>query len=42
MQPKLKIKKGDNLLLCGFGVGLSWGNCILDLHDVKFTNISKL
>ena len=30
------------LLLSGFGVGLSWGNCILDLHDVKFTKILKL
>ena len=30
------------LLLSGFGVGLSWGNCILDLYDVKFTNILKL
>ncbi len=24
-----KIKKGDYLFLCGFGVGLSWGACIL-------------
>jgi len=24
-----KIKKGDHILLCGFGVGLSWGACVL-------------
>lgn len=23
-----RLKKGDTLLLCGFGVGLSWGTCI--------------
>ena len=39
---KKKKVKNTKLLLSGFGVGLSWGNCILDLHDVKFTNIAKL
>jgi 3-oxoacyl-[acyl-carrier-protein] synthase III len=24
------------LLLCGFGIGLSWGACILDIADAKF------
>ncbi|MBN2682933.1 MAG: ketoacyl-ACP synthase III [Bacteroidales bacterium] len=26
-----KIKEGNKLLLCGFGVGLSWGSVIVDL-----------
>lgn len=25
-----RIKPGDNVLICGFGVGLSWGTCLLE------------
>lgn len=28
-----KIKDGDNILLVGFGGGLTWGSCILKWHD---------
>ena len=29
LKEKLNKIKGDHILLCGFGVGLSWGACIL-------------
>ena len=29
------IKKNDLLLLSGFGVGLSWGSCIIKWHDLN-------
>jgi len=25
-----KFKKGDKLILCGFGVGLSWGSILVE------------
>lgn len=28
--------KPHKLLFCGFGIGLSWGVCIMDIHDAKF------
>ncbi len=38
-----KKLKNTKLLISGFGVGLSWGNGIVDLgKNIKFTNISKL
>lgn len=27
------------LLLCGFGIGLSWGTCLLDIADAKFPDL---
>ena len=42
LNEKKKIKN-SKLLLSGFGVGLSWGNSILDIgENVKLTNISYL
>lgn len=41
LNEKNKIKNAK-ILISGFGVGLSWGVGILDLKDVKFTNIAKL
>lgn len=29
----------DKVLLCGFGVGLSWGGCVVDLSKVKLAGI---
>lgn len=33
------IKSSQKVILSGFGVGLSWGHCLLSLEDIK---ISKL
>lgn len=30
------VMGSKKLLLCGFGIGLSWGVCILDVADAKF------
>jgi 3-oxoacyl-[acyl-carrier-protein] synthase-3 len=27
------------LLLSGFGIGLSWGSCILDIENAKFPEL---
>jgi 3-oxoacyl-[acyl-carrier-protein] synthase-3 len=27
------------LLLCGFGIGLSWGTCILDIDQAVFPEL---
>ena len=32
---KKRIKKNDLLLLSGFGVGLSWGSCIIKWNNIK-------
>ena len=41
LNAKNKVKN-SKVLISGFGVGLSWGNGIIDLGDVKFTNVSKI
>lgn len=38
---KKKIQN-SKLFMSGFGVGLSWGSVLLDLKDVKYTNLSKI
>jgi len=35
-----QIDKGDNMLLSGFGVGLSWGNAYIELDEKPITMIS--
>jgi 3-oxoacyl-[acyl-carrier-protein] synthase-3 len=30
-----KLKKGDKLVLCGFGVGLSWGTCFVQWNGLR-------
>ena len=32
----------QNILMAGFGVGLSWGNCIADLSETKILNLIEL
>ena len=32
----------DNFILSGFGIGLSWGSCLLSLERTKFYNIKKV
>jgi len=41
LNSKNKVKN-SKVLISGFGVGLSWGNGIIDLGDIKFTNITKI
>jgi 3-oxoacyl-[acyl-carrier-protein] synthase III len=36
LQGQLSSAKSHKLLLSGFGVGLSWGGCILDVEHAKF------
>ncbi len=40
-QSKIK-NKPKKLLLCGFGVGLSWGSSIIDIDDLILTKIYKV
>ena len=34
-----KIKRGDTLILCGFGAGLSWGTALLSFKDIQISHI---
>lgn len=36
---KEKLKGAKNVVLSGYGVGLNWGNCILNNIDIKITDI---
>lgn len=36
------MKKKSNMLLCGYGVGLSWGTCILDMSDCKILPLGEV
>lgn len=42
LNSRKKIKKNSKLIFSGFGVGLSWGNVILDIKNIKFTNLYKI
>ena len=42
LNSRKKIKKNSKLIFSGFGVGLSWGNVILDIKDIKFTKLYKI
>jgi 3-oxoacyl-[acyl-carrier-protein] synthase-3 len=40
---KEQIKKDRNkLLLCGFGVGLSWGACYLETQDLTILDLIEI
>jgi 3-oxoacyl-[acyl-carrier-protein] synthase-3 len=40
---KSQLEKGKNrLLLCGFGVGLSWGTCYLETENLKVLDLIEL
>ena len=40
---KSQLEKGKNrLLLCGFGVGLSWGTCYLETENMKVLDLIEL
>lgn len=40
---KSQLEKGENrLLLCGFGVGLSWGTCYLETKNLKVLDLIEL
>jgi 3-oxoacyl-[acyl-carrier-protein] synthase-3 len=42
-QLKSQLEKGRNrLLLCGFGVGLSWGTCYLETENLKVLDLIEL
>lgn len=32
-------KRGNRVLLCGFGIGLSWGTCLADIRGAKFPEL---
>lgn len=34
-----KNNKLNKVVMCGFGVGLSWGSCTLNLHETKFLSL---
>ena len=36
-----KIKPDSKVLLCGFGVGLSWGSCIIKISKELIESINK-
>ena len=36
------IEPGDRFLLSGFGVGLSWGSCLLDLDNCHISALVEL
>lgn len=40
--PTKFIGKKNKVLLCGYGVGLSWGTCILDIDDLTLSSILKI
>lgn len=44
MVSELKDKMHDSkkILLCGFGVGMSWGSCILNTDNLKISNLVEL
>jgi len=37
-----KLKENNKLLLCGFGVGLSWATAILNLNQCHISDISEI
>ncbi len=40
---RLLFKKGKKkILICGFGVGLSWGTAIITINNLTCTNINKI
>lgn len=35
-----ELEAGRNrVLLCGFGIGLSWGTCLVDIEGAKFPDL---
>ncbi len=36
-----KIKKGNKILICGFGLGASWSSTIITISQELINNISK-
>jgi 3-oxoacyl-[acyl-carrier-protein] synthase III len=42
-QLKSQLEKGKNsLLMCGFGVGLSWGTCFVETENLKVLDLIEL
>ena len=38
---KKKIKKGNKILICGFGLGASWSSTIIKVSQKLINNINK-
>jgi 3-oxoacyl-[acyl-carrier-protein] synthase-3 len=36
------IKKDTNLLICGFGVGLSWGSCYIKSNEIYCSKLIEI
>lgn len=37
-----KVKKGNKILICGFGLGASWSSTIIDISQKLINNINKI
>ncbi|CAD5253125.1 MULTISPECIES: 3-oxoacyl-ACP synthase III family protein [unclassified Imperialibacter] len=39
---KLQLRESNNVLLCGFGVGMSWASAILEMRDCQISDMVEL